>query len=104
MTSYGEGQTCDDLEAQANSIGRQRTNMCEDLPVLNLPNNIQSSNGGMGGRGNEYHSDVVVSTEMSRANLMSYLNDQIRDQGWIFDTSWSVKLVPGERLVKEITS
>jgi len=95
ITSYGEGQTCEDLEIQANSFGRQRMNMFEDLPVLELPDNIQSSNSGMGGGGNEYHSDVVVSTEMSRASLMSYLGDQIRDQGWIFDTSWSGNLSSG---------
>lgn len=95
MTSYGEGQTCSDLEAQANSMMRRGMNRWSDLPVLDLPDDVQSSNAGMGGGGNEYHSDVVVKAEMSRASLMSYLGDQIRDQGWEFDTSWSGNLSSG---------
>ncbi len=95
MANYGEGQTCDDLEAQSNAFGRHRMNLWNDLPVLDLPEDAQSSNAGSGGGGNEYHSDVVVMTETSRSSLVSHLGDQIRDQGWELDTSWSGALSSG---------
>ena len=95
MTNYGVGQTCDDLQAQSNAFSRRGTNLWIDLPTLDLPEDAQSSNAGSGGGGNEYHSDVVVMTEMSRSSLVSYLGDQMRDQGWEPDTSWSGALSSG---------
>ena len=95
MTSYGDGQTCDDLEAQSNAFGRFGSNLWNGLPALDLPEDAQSSSAGTGGGGNEYHSDVVVMTEMNRSSLVSYLGDQIRDQGWELDTSWSGALSAG---------
>ena len=95
MTNYGEGQTCDDLEAQSNAFSRRGTSLWNDLPALDLPEDAQSSNAGSGGGGNEYHSDVVVMTEMSRSGLVSHLGEQMRDQGWELDTSWSGALSSG---------
>jgi len=95
MANYAQGQTCDALEARTSPLAGRGTNFWKFLPVLELPDATQSSGAGMGGGGNEYHSDVIVNTEMSRASLMSYLGDQIRDQGWVLDTSWSGNLSSG---------
>ena len=89
MTSYGIGQTCDDMEAQSNAFSRHGMSLMNELPVLELPEDAQSSSAGSGGGGNEYHSDVVVMTDMSRTSLVRHLGDQVRAQGWEFDTNWS---------------
>jgi len=89
MTNYSEAQTCSALESQSTMRGRNPMNFWSKLPQLDLPDDVQSSSAGMGGGGNEYHSDVIVNTSMSRDILVSHLGDQIRDQGWTFDTAWS---------------
>ena len=90
MTNYGEGQTCSALESQSTMAGRRAAmRFWDKLPQLNLPDDTQSTSAGMGGGGNEYHSDIIVSSGMSRDILVGYLGDQIRDQGWTFDTGWS---------------
>lgn len=90
MSNYGEGQTCTALESQSRMTGqRAAMGLWDKLPQLNLPDDTQSTSAGMGGGGNEYHSDVIVSSGMSRDILVGYLGDQIRDQGWTFDTRWS---------------
>lgn len=89
MSSYGNGQTCDDMEAQSSGFRRHGMSLMNDLPVLELPEDAQSSGGGSGGGGDEYHSSVVVMTNMSRASLVQNLGDQVRSQGWAFDTEWS---------------
>lgn len=65
------------------------------LPVLKLPEDAQSSNVGGGGGGDEVNSHVDVLTTMSRAALLRFFGDQIRDQQWVFDTNWSGELSSG---------
>ena len=90
MSSYGEGQTCSAMESQSTMLGRRAgMGFWDKLPQLNLPDDTQSTSAGMGGGGNEYHSDIIVSSGMNRDILVGYLGDQIRDQGWTFDTGWS---------------
>lgn len=89
ISNYGEGQTCSALQTQSTMQGRYQMNFWDKLPQLNLPADTQSTSAGMGGGGNEYHSDIIVSSGMSRNILVGYLGDQIRDQGWTFDTGWS---------------
>ena len=65
------------------------------LPVLKLPEDARSSNVGGGGGGDEVNSHVDVLTTMSRAELLSFLGNQIQDQQWVFDTNWSGELSSG---------
>jgi len=66
-----------------------------NLPVLKLPEDAKSSNVGGGGSGDEVNTRVDVLTAMSRAELLSFLGDQIQDQQWVFDTNWSGEMSSG---------
>jgi hypothetical protein len=65
------------------------------LPILKLPEDAKFSNVGGGGSGDEINSRVDVLTAMGRAELLSFLGDQIQDQLWVFDTNWSGELSSG---------
>lgn len=73
----------------------------EELPILDLPDGIQSTAQGAGGGGDEFETRVAVATEMSKDDLVSVLNDQIQDQGWALDASWSGARSAGSTWVKE---
>ncbi|MDJ0748700.1 MAG: hypothetical protein QNJ11_04400 [Woeseiaceae bacterium] len=59
------------------------------MPTLNLPESARASNTGMGGNGHQVNSRADVFGAMSRSDLSSFLENQIRDQEWEFQTSWS---------------
>ena len=59
------------------------------VPRLNLPEGAKATNSGMGGNGHQVSSHVDVSGTVGRSDLSSFLEAQIRDQNWEFQTSWS---------------
>lgn len=59
------------------------------LPILNIPANAKLTRNGSGGGGDEYSAYIVVSTTVSRDELLRHFDDQIRDQLWLADTGWS---------------
>jgi hypothetical protein len=59
------------------------------VPTLKLPEGATATNTGMGGNGHQVSSHVDVSGAVSRSDLSSFLETQIRDQKWEFQTSWS---------------
>lgn len=63
--------------------------MMRVVPTLQLPAGAKASNTGMGGNGHQVSSHVDVSGALSRSDLSSFLENQIRDQEWEFQTSWS---------------
>jgi len=65
------------------------------LPILKLPENAKSFNGGGGGSGDEANTRVDVLTAMSQSELLSFIGDQVRDQQWEFDTNWSGRMSSG---------
>lgn len=65
------------------------------VPTLNLPKGVQASNTGMGGNGHQVSSHVDISGAIGRSELMTYFGDQIRQQGWEYQTNWSSHLSSG---------
>jgi hypothetical protein len=63
--------------------------MMRVVPTLQLPADAKASNTGMGGNGHQVGSHVDISGSLGRSDLLSFLEDQIRDQEWEFQTSWS---------------
>lgn len=63
--------------------------MMRFVPTLKLPEGVKASNIGMGGNGHEVGSHVDISGRLERSGLSSHFENQIRDQGWGFQTSWS---------------
>lgn len=59
------------------------------LPVLRLPEGATATNMGTGGNGDEVNTRVDVSSTFGQWDLISYFGDQIRDQGWAYETGWS---------------
>jgi len=59
------------------------------VPRLKLPDGAKATNTGMGGNGHQVSSHVDVSGTASRSDLSNFLENQIRDQDWEFQTSWS---------------
>ena len=59
------------------------------VPRLKLPERATATNSGMGGNGHQVSSHADVSGPVSRSDLSDHLENQIRDQGWEFQTSWS---------------
>ena len=95
LNAYSDGQTCSAMATQSGSRPSSPMAFWDKLRQLELPDDVQSSGAGTGGSGNEYHTSVTVNTSMSRGTLVSYLGDQIRAQGWTFDTGWSGKFSAG---------
>ena len=54
-----------------------------------MPANAKLSRNSSGGGGDEYSAYIVVSTTMSRDELLRHFDDQILDQLWLADTGWS---------------
>lgn len=73
----------------------------KELPVLNLPDGVRSGSQGSGGGGDESDTHVAVVTDMPKESLVAVLNDQIRDQGWVLDASWSGSRSAGSAWAKE---
>lgn len=59
------------------------------LPMLKLPEGATATNMGTGGNGDEVNTRVDVSSAFGQSDLISLFGDQIRDQGWVFETGWS---------------
>ena len=95
LSNSGQGPSCSELELQKQYRSRNVLDYMDELPRLILPDGVQSLGSGSGGGGGEYHSHITVTTSMSRESLVSHLGDQVRDQGWIFDTGWSGNLSSG---------
>lgn len=73
----------------------------KELPILNLPDGVRPGGQGSGGGGDEYDTHVAVVTDMPKESLVAVLNDQIRDQGWVLDASWSGSRSAGSAWAKE---
>jgi hypothetical protein len=65
------------------------------VPTLNLPQGAKATNSGMGGNGHEVSSHVDISGAVGRSELMTHFEDQIRQQGWEYQTNWSSHLSSG---------
>lgn len=59
------------------------------VPTLMLPEGVKSSNSGFEGRGDDVISRVDISGATGRSELLNYLEGQVQQQGWEFQTSWS---------------
>lgn len=96
-------KACEDLGSQDHVARFERMNVFSELPNLEIPDNYQYTSSGMGGGGNEFHTDVTIVSGPSRTSLLSHLGDQIRNQGWGFDTSWSGALSSGSVWTKKLS-
>lgn len=65
------------------------------LPLLKLPEGATASHTGSSGDDEEVNTSVDVSGGSGRSDLLSYFGEQIRDQGWVFETRWSGVLSSG---------
>jgi len=92
--------TCEAL-ADRNRYAFRHFSMPNELPVLKIPDGVNSTSQGSAGGGGDYATRVSVSTDMSRQSLVTILNDQIRDQGWTFDGSWTGGRTSGSTWFKE---
>lgn len=93
-------RSCDEL-TDRNRFSYRHMSLANEMPNLKLPEGVQSTNQGSGGGGDEYDTHITVSTEMSRQSLAALLDDQIRDQGWSLDASWSGNRSVGSTWTKE---
>ena len=81
-------RSCADLAIRRNYM-ETRSQLAAELPRLSLPTDVRSSGTGSGGNKDSYDSRIDVTSDRSRESLLAILNDQIRDQGWTYDISWS---------------
>ena len=65
------------------------------LPKLEVPKGAKIRNSGGGGSNHEYGTSVVVSTTLSRDDLLRHFDEQIRAQGWTADSGWSGGMTAG---------
>lgn len=72
-----------------------------EMPELSLPDDVTASNYGSGGSGNDFGTHVDLAGSMSRTELMSFFNDQIREQGWAFQTDWVSRYASGSVWARE---
>jgi hypothetical protein len=76
------------------------TGAMDALPALNLPDSARTISNGSGSSGAESYASAVIATTMTRAALLSYFGDQVRTQGWTYDTGRTGNLVSGAQWVK----
>lgn len=86
-------QSCGD--APAAPLRHDPSEMMRMVPTLRLPEGAQASNTGMGGNGHEVGSHVDISGAIGRSDLQNFFEDQIRNQGWEFQTAWSSHVSSG---------
>ena len=96
----GDAQSCSEPANGSREIIRHMS-LAEEIPDLKLPKGVRTYNAGSGGGGDDYQTSILVSAEISRESLVSFLNDQIRDQGWNSDGAWSGNLSSGSAWFKE---
>jgi hypothetical protein len=84
---HAASQSCGSRQHEL--VLRNPSEMMRLVPILKLPDDAKASNSGMGGNGHEVSSRVDVSGAISRTDLASFLENQIRDQRWEFQTGWS---------------
>lgn len=73
----------------------RRRDLVDQLPILNPPEGAITSNRETGRNGHAVSTGVDVSTSISRDKLLGFLEDQIRDQDWSPQSSWSSGLSSG---------
>lgn len=95
VSSGGGQRTCDDVSGHMNMRRYNPMSLAKEVPNLDLPGGTVAHGSGSGGGQDEWETHTLVETDMDRASLLSVLNDQIRDQGWTFDTRWSGSLSSG---------
>lgn len=71
------------------SMARLSPSLQDYLPNLQAPDDAEVHESGSSGGGDEYSADAVVSTALSRADLLQHFDEQIRTQGWVADSDWS---------------
>ncbi len=76
-------------EREPTKVRHNPSEMMRLVPTLRLPEGAKASDTGMGGNGHQVSSRVDLSGTLSRSDLSSFFESQIRDQGWEFQTSWS---------------
>jgi len=81
--------------APAAPLHHDPSEMMRLVPTLKLPEGTTPSNSGMGGNGHEVGSHVDISGSMGRSDLQNFFEDQIRNQSWEFQTSWSSHVSSG---------
>lgn len=81
-------QICGDDGARLRT-DRRGPELRKYLPVLQLPVDAKASRVGSGGGGDEYSARVVVSSPMSRSDLMTHFDQEIRRQEWLPDGGWT---------------
>lgn len=77
------------------TIRERRRNLLDRLPILNPPDGAKTSNSKIGTNGHEVSAVVDVSASMSREELLGFFENQIRNQSWTFQTTWSSDLSSG---------
>ena len=95
VSSGGGQRTCDDVSAQMTMRRYNPMSLAKEVPNLDLPRGTVAHGSGSAGGQDEWETHTLVETDMDRASLLSVLSDQIRDQGWTFDTRWSGSLSSG---------
>lgn len=73
----------------------RRRNLVDRLPILNPPDGATTSDTVIERNGHAVSTGVDVSTSIGRDKLLSFLEDQIRDQNWSPLTRWSSELSSG---------
>jgi len=82
-------------EAPEAPLHHNPSEMMRLVPTLKLPDGAKASNTGMGGNGHEVGSHVDISGAMGWSEIQNFLEDQIRNQNWEFQTGWSSHLSSG---------
>ena len=100
MFADPESSSCEERSTENRSPHDQMA-LFHEMPDLILPDDVDSNHRGSGGSGREFESHISVATDVSRDNLVALLDDQIRDQGWSFDASWTGTRSSGSSWYKE---
>lgn len=87
FSKYRSSNVCDDSDPAA--MRHDPRDIIRLLPTLTIPDSATATEAGTSGSGRQVSAHVGVRGATSRADLMNYLEDQIRNQKWKHQTSWS---------------
>jgi hypothetical protein len=101
-THHGRSPGCNDEDSPKGGLHHDLPQLMRLIPTLKLPEAAKASNIGAGGDNDTAASHVDVSGGFGRTDLQSFLESQIRNQDWEFQTGWSSHVSSGSVWTKKV--
>lgn len=98
---HGSSPNCQGEDADQDLVHMGLPTLMRLLPTLKLPDGAKASDIGSSGSSDSVTSHVDVSGGTGRAELQSFIENQVRNQDWKYQTAWSSHVSSGSVWTQE---